>query len=54
MFSDSELSKASFLDKTKAAREERAFGKKKDESVIVIQATIRGWLERKRFERYVL
>lgn len=54
MIRDVESSKTAFLDKTKAAREERALEKKKDTSVVIIQATIRGWLSRKKHERLIL
>lgn len=54
MFSESESQKNVFLDKTKAAREERAFEKKRDTSVIIIQARVRGWLSRKNYEQLVL
>uniref|UniRef100_A0A1B6DG25 Ubiquitin-protein ligase E3B n=1 Tax=Clastoptera arizonana TaxID=38151 RepID=A0A1B6DG25_9HEMI len=44
-----ESQKGTFLEQTKAAREERALEKKKDCSARCIQAYVRGWLERKRF-----
>lgn len=54
MFNSSESQKISFLDRTKAAREERAFEKKRDNAIIVIQSWIRGWLTRIKYERRVL
>lgn len=54
MFNTSESQKSSFLDKTKAAREERETRKKRDNAVIVIQSWVRGWLTRVKYERKVL
>lgn len=54
MFNTSESQKISFLDKTKAAREERALEKKRDNAIIVIQSWIRGWLTRLKYERQIL
>lgn len=57
MFNTSDSSdsqKTSFLDKTKAAREERALEKKRDNAIIVIQSWIRGWLTRIKYERRIL
>lgn len=54
MFNTSDSQKNSFLDKTKAAREERALEKKRDTTVIVIQSWIRGWLARIKYERRIL
>lgn len=54
MFGGAESQKTSFLDKTKAAREERALEKKRDNAVIVIQSCVRGWLTRIKYKRRVL
>lgn len=54
MFNTRESQKISFLDKTKAAREERALEKKRDNAIIVIQSWIRGWLTRIKYERRIL
>lgn len=54
MFNTSESQKISFLDKTKAAREERALEKKRDNAIIVIQSWVRGWLTRIKYERQIL
>lgn len=54
MFNSSDSQKTSFLDKTKAAREERALEKKRDNAIIVIQSCIRGWLVRIKYERRIL
>ncbi|KAJ8725864.1 hypothetical protein PYW08_004047 [Mythimna loreyi] len=54
MFSKSLTSKDSFLEQTKAAREERALEKKREQSAITVQAVIRGWLARQRFLKRIL
>lgn len=54
MFSKSLTSKDTFLEQTKAAREERALEKKREQSAIKIQAIIRGWLARQRFVKLIL
>ncbi|XP_078045060.1 ubiquitin-protein ligase E3B [Augochlora pura] len=48
MFKAEESSKDSFLQQTKAAREERAHEKDRQVAVTLIQAYVRGWLTRKR------
>ncbi|XP_063620540.1 ubiquitin-protein ligase E3B [Cydia splendana] len=54
MFSKSMTSKDTFLEQTKAAREERALEKKREQSAVKIQAYIRGWLARRKFLRMIL
>ena len=54
MFKKTENTKGSFLEQTKAAREERAQEKKKEWAASIIQAHIRGWLARKKFCRRIL
>ncbi|XP_049867026.1 ubiquitin-protein ligase E3B [Pectinophora gossypiella] len=54
MFSKSQTSKDTFLEQTKAAREERALEKKREQSAVKIQALIRGWLSRQRFIKLIL
>uniref|UniRef100_A0A2H1VCW6 Ubiquitin-protein ligase E3B n=1 Tax=Spodoptera frugiperda TaxID=7108 RepID=A0A2H1VCW6_SPOFR len=55
MYSKSyETTKDSFLEQAKAAREERAFEKKREQSATKIQAVVRGWLERKKFVKRIL
>lgn len=54
MFNTTEDTKSSFLEQTKAAREERALEKRKEASVITIQANVRGWLTRAKFVRGIL
>ncbi|PSN54423.1 Ubiquitin-protein ligase E3B [Blattella germanica] len=51
---NSECTKGSFLEHTKAAREERAHEKKREWASTVIQAHVRGWLTRKKYCRRVL
>lgn len=53
MFNITECSKGSFLEQTKAAREERALEKKKEAAVRVLQANVRGWLARKKFAKQI-
>lgn len=54
MFPASRKSKDTFLEQTKAAREERALEKKREQSAVKIQATIRGWLARRKFVNVIL
>ncbi|XP_013180712.1 PREDICTED: ubiquitin-protein ligase E3B isoform X1 [Papilio xuthus] len=54
MFSKSLTSKDTFLEQTKAAREERALEKKRETSAIKIQAIVRGWLARQKFVKLIL
>ncbi|XP_046391174.1 ubiquitin-protein ligase E3B [Ischnura elegans] len=49
-----ESSKGSFLEQTKAAREERALEKKRETAATCIQAHVRGWLDRVRFSKKIL
>lgn len=50
----SDSSKDSFLEKAREAREERALEKKRENSAIVIQSRIRGWLARKNYSKTIL
>lgn len=54
MFHKTENAKGSFLEQTKAAREERALEKKREAAAKLIQAHARGWLCRIRFTRNIL
>ncbi|KAJ8917808.1 hypothetical protein NQ315_010714 [Exocentrus adspersus] len=54
MFHKAENSKSSFLEQTKAAREERALEKRRDEAATLLQANVRGWLTRIKFTRDIL
>lgn len=54
MFNKAESKKGSFLEQTKAAREERAQEKKREWAATIIQAHIRGWLARKKFSVCIL
>ncbi|XP_045532186.1 ubiquitin-protein ligase E3B [Pieris brassicae] len=54
MFSKNLTSKDSFLEQMKAAREERALEKKREQSATKIQAIVRGWLVRQRFIKLIL
>jgi len=46
--------KDDFLEKTKAAREERQLEKQRSENVVKIQTTVRGWLARLHTKRLLL
>ncbi|GLH04043.1 E3 ubiquitin-protein ligase Nedd-4 [Gryllus bimaculatus] len=54
MFNKTESSKGSFLEQTKAAREERAQEKKREKAATCIQAHIRGWCARNKFTKQIL
>lgn len=55
MFKQTDLSKkGQLLDKAKAAREERAFSRKKSEAIVKIQALVRGFIARRRFKHLML
>ncbi|KOB78285.1 Ubiquitin-protein ligase E3B [Operophtera brumata] len=54
MYPVSVKSKESFLEQTKAAREERAYEKKREQSAVTIQAVARGWIARQRFYKRIL
>lgn len=54
MFHKAENAKGSFLEQTKAAREERALEKRREQAATIIQANIRGWLARIRFTNSIL
>lgn len=47
MFAGTESQKPSFLEQTKAARAERAYEKKRETAVVVLQARCRGWAARR-------
>lgn len=54
MFHKTEDSKGNFLQHTKAAREERAFEKRRESAAVLVQANIRGFLCRVKFRKIVL
>lgn len=54
MFNKTESTKGSFLEQTKAAREERAHEKKREWAATIIQAHVRGWLARRKFSGRIL
>lgn len=58
MFGRTETKKDSFLEQTKAAREERererAQEEQRDRSIVLMQKTVRGWLARTKFQRMIL
>ncbi|CAH0555010.1 unnamed protein product [Brassicogethes aeneus] len=54
MFHKADNQKVSFLEQTKAAREERAFEKKRENAAIVIQSLVKGWIQRKKFSKIII
>lgn len=54
MFHLTENSKGSFLEQTKAARDERALEKKREAAAKLIQSNIRGWLTRAQFSKDIM
>ncbi|KAK4876027.1 hypothetical protein RN001_012449 [Aquatica leii] len=54
MFNKAEDTKLTFLEQTKAAREERALEKRKETAAIIIQSNIRRYLTRTKFVRNIL
>ncbi|XP_066590975.1 ubiquitin-protein ligase E3B [Prorops nasuta] len=54
MFKTEESSKGSFLQQTKAAREERAYEKRREAAVTYIQTYVREWLARIRTTKRIL
>ncbi|XP_054278321.1 ubiquitin-protein ligase E3B-like [Macrosteles quadrilineatus] len=49
-----ESQKGTFLEQTKAAREERALEKRRENAAVSIQAHIRGWIARRDFTKLIL
>ncbi|XP_059481924.1 ubiquitin-protein ligase E3B [Neocloeon triangulifer] len=54
MFPSNDSKKGNFLEQTKAAREERALEKKRENAAIKIQSQLRGFCARKRFRSRVI
>lgn len=54
MFHKTENVKGTFLEQTKAAREERALEKRRDYAATLIQKHIRGWLVRIKLTKDIL
>jgi len=49
-----EHSKMQFIEQTRAARVERANDRKREQSAILVQSLVRGWLVRKRTRNLIL
>jgi len=49
-----EHSKTQFIEQTRAARVERANDRKREQSAIIVQSLVRGWLVRKRTRNLIL
>lgn len=54
MFAQTESQKSSFLEQTKAAREERALEKRREEAAILLQATLKGFVARSKYQRRIM
>lgn len=54
MFGHAESQKDSFLEQTKAAREERAQEKRRECAAICIQARVKGFLARRKYEKRIM
>ncbi|TMW42057.1 hypothetical protein DOY81_012858, partial [Sarcophaga bullata] len=54
MFSTTEFQKTTFLEQTKAAREERALEKRREWAAIKLQSTIKGFLARRRYQKQII
>lgn len=54
MFSTTESQKTSFLEQTKAAREERALEKRREWAAIKLQSSIKGFLARRRYQKKIM
>lgn len=54
MFGGAESQKTSFLEQTKAARAERAFEKKRETDIVIVQAQIRGWVARRNYLKRIM
>lgn len=54
MFGGAESQKTSFLEQTKAARAERAFEKKRETDIVIVQAQIRGWVARRSYLKRIM
>ncbi|CAD7004879.1 unnamed protein product [Ceratitis capitata] len=54
MFVTSDTQKKSFLEHTKAAREERAYEKRREEAAVRIQAQWKGYIARKQYRNRII
>jgi len=46
--------KASFLEQTKAAREERALEKRREQAAILLQSTLKGYAARRKYQKRIM
>lgn len=46
--------KASFLEQTKAAREERALEKRREQAAILLQSTLKGYVARRKYQKRIM
>ncbi|EDW19516.2 LOW QUALITY PROTEIN: uncharacterized protein Dmoj_GI13828 [Drosophila mojavensis] len=54
MFAQTESYKNNFLEHTKAAREERALEKRREEAAILLQATLKGFVARSKYQKCII
>lgn len=54
MFAQTESQKSNFLEQTKAAREERALEKRREEAAILLQATLKGYAARRKYQKRIV
>lgn len=54
MFAQTESHKNNFLEYTKAAREERALEKRREEAAILLQATLKGYAARSKYQKCIM
>ncbi|XP_001354157.2 ubiquitin-protein ligase E3B [Drosophila pseudoobscura] len=54
MFAQTESQKTSFLEQTKAAREERALEKRRELAAILLQSTLKGYASRRKYQKRII
>ncbi|BFF99140.1 ubiquitin-protein ligase E3B [Drosophila madeirensis] len=54
MFAQTESQKTSFLEQTKAAREERALEKRRESAAILLQSTLKGYASRRKYQKRII
>ncbi|XP_068149588.1 ubiquitin-protein ligase E3B isoform X2 [Drosophila tropicalis] len=54
MFAQTESQKSSFLEQTKAAREERALIQRREQAAILLQSTLRAYTVRRKYQKRII
>ncbi|EDW80029.1 uncharacterized protein Dwil_GK12351, isoform A [Drosophila willistoni] len=54
MFAQTESQKSSFLEQTKAAREERALIQRREQAAILLQSTLRAYTARRKYQKRII